>query len=455
VFAARVMNVQDFADFAFVIALANVAGALTSLGIPTYVARQLALTESDAAESKLLSPALLFYGLASGAGAIFVAANCMISAKHLQTSQVFLASILTVSISWQTMGNNILIGKRKYRAVAAVAVVAMLVTLGGVALGGFVSGTSGALLGAVLGAGSGAIWLLKSARLSYNHAHSTFGAPILKILRFSLPVWVTGFLSAITWTRFELLILKAHVSSRDFATYNVGLTLCSVVTLVPALMANFWMPNFASLHAKNMRAELATEFTRATIAYLAYAVVASLIMLYFYESISRIIFGVEYKVDQIVIYWLVAGALASIAGPAYSLIVASGKPWLAASYSAVSAVTAYSAWCVLIPRWGAEAAAAVKAASQTVGGLLALALAGNLLSQRGYFRGIIKIYLPACASIPALFFGNKYYGGTGYAGIAGATSAILAIAAVRFKDFGKAGENTQNSANRDCQSNKQ
>lgn len=162
----------------------------------------------------------------------------------------------------QAIGNyglSQLRGAQKFGEAARLASVSFLVQLGGVAVGGYFFGPTGALAGY----GGGSLLLAL-----HTLVHIRPGAPIdgelrRRAWRFALASWGVGLIAAIVWSRTELAFLNHYRGAHEAGLYSAANTLATVATQAPLLMTGGLLALFSQLFAVGDKAGLKRAFASA------------------------------------------------------------------------------------------------------------------------------------------------------------------------------------------------
>ena len=177
-----------------------------------------------------------------------------------QPALIWLAlGVLFVLQALGNYGQGALRGAQRFDEAARLSSVSFGIQLSCVALGGFLYGAPGAIVGYAGGSLLLAIHALRHVRI---------GARIdpelrARAWRFSLASWGVGLIAAIVWSRTELAFLNHFRGPQEAGLYSIANTLALVATQGPLLMTGGLLALFSERHAVGDHEGLARAFESA------------------------------------------------------------------------------------------------------------------------------------------------------------------------------------------------
>ncbi len=253
VVVARVLGVEGAGTVAFAMWLATTVATVGDLGFPASLARFLPelLARGQTTEAHGLSSSLFSRMLTATASilACFVAlvllAGMSGEGTHLiggvvRSNWASIASLFTA----QLLGNYFLAylkGFQRFDTCAVLAVVSALTQFVAILIGSMAFGVRGALFGYLAGT-------IIPGALSWTVVRKHGWVPKelkLRVWQYSRNSWAATIVSAIVWSRTEILFLEHSWGNTEVGLFNVSLTFAALATQGPMLMTGGLVPYFA------------------------------------------------------------------------------------------------------------------------------------------------------------------------------------------------------------------
>lgn len=352
---ARLLGPEAFGRVVYWLWLADIAATCAHLALPASLTRFLAerLGAGDAGAAGALRAWIWrrFLVLAAvGAGVVALA-----SLGSGPRNALLLAAYFFAQSTW-TLAQADLAGQGRFSVSAKINVTAGIILLAAVGIGAHLAGANGALAGYLIGvgtaAGAGVVCVGR------GKSAAAPGADLRRAIgRFALPTWIAVVLGALVWGRLELFFLERSRSVHEVGLFAVGLSLVTLATQGPVLLADALMPHFASLAGAERHHEVNATYGRATrliaVLVLPLALGTAAIM----PVLLPGIYGDAFRPAVPIASVLVTGAAVQVGVVGGTLIYGLGHARAIAMISAVGAVLGIIAGLSLIPETGAWGAA--------------------------------------------------------------------------------------------------
>ncbi len=363
VVVARMLGPGGAGNVALGIWIVGTLVTLCDLGLPITIARFVpdlearALDEDAGNFARAFFPAILLTTALGGMAlaslwelAPILEARFPILPFDDVASTVWLA--LAVLFVLQAIGNyglSQLRGAQQFDEAARLSAISLLVQLGGVALGAWLLGPTGALVGY----GGGSLLLA-----IYTIANIRPGARIETDLkqrawRFSLSSWGVGLIAAIVWSRTELAFLNHYRGAHEAGLYSAANTLATVATQAPLLMTGGLLALFSQLFAVGDKAGLTRAFASA-VRFMSFLIFPACFgMAAIAPSLVPALFGVDFgEASDAAAVLVAAQAFGAVSTVSSALLFATERNYFLVRTGVLGAIAIVAAGVFIIPDYG-------------------------------------------------------------------------------------------------------
>lgn len=305
-------------------------------------------------------------GLAAVAGLIALGDEAPAGVGTTELALLVAGCVATALVG---VGYGVLIGLDRFRVYAVISLAGpWLYAL----LLGLVWATVGLTISRAIGAWVVAHALWAALLLAACAWRMGFGRPALAPLReslaFGMRAWA-GSLSMFLNFRADQILMGFLATEAALGLYAVAVNVSEVLLYLPGAIATALIPLVARDAAKPRVAETLTAFRMLTLLTAVGIVVAALL----FPVLVPIIFGEDFRGSVQPFLWLLPGAIGFAASRVFSAaLMALGNPGLSSVGPFASLAVGLILDVILIPRYGAEGAAAAASVAFLLGGAMAL-----------------------------------------------------------------------------------
>ncbi|MFV0281968.1 MAG: lipopolysaccharide biosynthesis protein [Rhodoblastus sp.] len=363
VVVARMLGPEGAGNVALGIWLVGTLVTVCDIGLPITVARFIPDLEARELrdEARNFAPAFFPAILATTAVCVIGLALLWKFAPSLETAASILPFDNVTSTIWlalavlfllQAIGNyglSELRGAQKFDTAARLSLISMGVQLAGVALGGYLYGIAGALVGY----GGGSLLLALHAIMHIRPGGRIDAQLKNRAWRFALSSWGVGLIAAIVWSRTELAFLNHYRGAHEAGLYSAANTLSTVATQAPLLMTGGLLALFSELFAVGDKAALKRAFASA-VRFMSFLIFPACFgMAAIAPSLVPALFGVEFAEASTAAAVLVAAqAFGAISTVSSALLFATERNYFLVRVGVVGAVAIIAAGMFIIPTFG-------------------------------------------------------------------------------------------------------
>ncbi len=365
---ARLLGPDSLGRIAYWLWLADFAAMAAQLALPASLTRFIA-DRVGAGESGQVTALRRwiwrrFAGLVALGATLAALAAWTTGAFESPLQIALLAGYFLAQGIW-TLAQADLAGQGRFATSAKINAGASLVLLLAVAAGAWQAGVAGAMIGYVVSTAVAAVagaWQVRGA------AAAPPGEPDADLRRdvnrFAFQTWIAVLLSAAVWGRMEIFFLERAWNAHTVAMFTVGLSLVTMVSQGPVLLADALMPHFAGLSGADRHEEIRQTYARATrliaVLILPFALGGAAII----PVLLPLIYGADFAPASGIAVLLVAGASVQIGVVGGTVIYGLGRARFIAAIGAIGTLLALLAGVTVIPAWGAWGAAVARTAIQ-------------------------------------------------------------------------------------------
>lgn len=283
---------------------------------------------------------------------------------------VALAAALPFGLTWIYASAVALAEDRYEDAVAPTLVQAAVLLVGVVALA-LAFGVEGAVAGLVLAhVAAAAVSLRRSRRALGRHSEPPGPGNLRAALGFGLKTYGANALQLLNY-RLDLFVLNAVAAGAVVGRYSVAVSVTSLVWLLPRALSAVLLPRVAALRELEAdRAEVEAKAVRQAVVLVGVSSAVVAVGL----ALVPFVYGGDFSGAIGLGFLLLPGAaLLGIANVLMATVVGRGRPGLALLGSAVSTPVSVGLYVLLIPPFGAPAAALTTTGSYALSFILAAA----------------------------------------------------------------------------------
>ncbi len=259
-----------------------------------------------------------------------------------------LAALFTL----QAVGNyglSQLRGAQRFDEAARLSAISLLVQLGGVAVGAWLFGVTGALVGY----GGGSLLLAVYTVINIRPGAAIDAELKQRAWRFSLASWGVGLIAAIVWSRTELAFLNHYRGAHEAGLYSAANTLATVATQAPLLMTGGLLALFAQLFAVGDKAGLKRAFASA-VRFMSFLIFPACFgMAAIAPSLVPALFGVDFADASDAAAVLVAAqAFGAVSTVSSALLFATERNYFLVRTGVAGAAAIVAAGLLIVPVYG-------------------------------------------------------------------------------------------------------
>lgn len=373
---ARAVGPTVLGSYNYLVWIVGVASAVGTLGLPNAIVRFTAQLEpSSPGAARRVAAHLLRLTLvvATVVGvAVFFCTRAGLFGGRSGTVIAALVAVAVVANITSLAVLSLLRGQRRYRSIMVGLVVAVPLDIAGlVAILELWRTTSGLLLYFSINSAVGIVTLVVAAGGKLGVARGRVDKSVrTDIFRYLASVSIVILMDQVVWDRSEVVFLQHYAGARQVAFYTLAYVLISnVMTMIPGSVTNALFPHVASVGAD-------PDALRE--AYNGAVIVVSLAVCYLsfggiavaHPAVTTV-FGDRY-VGMVTVFrvLLLSGGIGAIVSVASTVLYATARQKALLVIGAVLTALNIGGDFVIIPRFGADGAAATNAVTQGVGAAL-------------------------------------------------------------------------------------
>jgi O-antigen/teichoic acid export membrane protein len=397
---ARWLGPAGTGETAYLLWAATTITLVTGIGLPSALSRFVA--EFSGSADRELPHAIAHwlarwhFILAVGATVIVTLARPFLgmSPGSAAAQYVFLACIPAYALA--SLYNAYLAGSQQFRRLGSVTILSTGVQITTVTIGVPYFGVAGAFGAYVAGAFVPAVLALCLIVVRKPLIELPL-ALRSRVRRYAVNSWAASLLSAFAWSRLEIFFLERSRSEHDVAMFSIALSMATLATQGPMLLAGALLPHFSQLSGTGQVDLLKRTYTGVTrlLGFLLFpccfgcaAITPVLLPMMFGDAFRPAV--------PVAVVSIVFASIGATATAGSALLLATEKAWLITACAAVGAVLAVLSGLFVIPRWGPMGAACGRSAIQLIMVAMGVAFISRSLHCAVPFRALGRI---AVASI--------------------------------------------------------
>lgn len=375
VVVARMLGTDGAGNVALGIWIVGTLVTVCDLGLPITIARFMpdleARAQQDEADNFARSffPAVLATTALGAAGFLALwrfapAIDAWLPALPFDGMPQSVWLALAILFVLQAIGNyglSRLRGAQKFDAAARLSSISFLVQLGGVAVGGYFFGATGALTGY----GGGSLLLAIHTILHIRPGGRIDPELKKRAWRFSFASWGVGLIAAIVWSRTELAFLNHYRGAHEAGLYSAANTLATVATQAPLLMTGGLLALFSQLFAVGDKAGLKRAFASAVRFMSLLIFPACFGMAAIAPSLVPALFGADFAEASTAAAVLVAAqAIGAVSTVSSALLFATERNYFLVRTGVAGALAILAAGVLIVPAYGLMGAVVARSVIQ-------------------------------------------------------------------------------------------
>lgn len=401
VIIARMLGPDGVGRVAYVVWLVEITNLFCSFGLPRSLTRYLAELNGQGQheQARFFSNwVFIRYLTLILFGSAFLAALLIFSSDNITSYLVIITLIILFCVhSLRSIYTADLVGRQRFNLLACINIIATVLLVAGVTIGGYIWGVMGVLIGYIIGA-------ILPAALSFTmvrcRSPKIFFAQTfrLRVWKFTFFAWLATLSSAFTWSRMEIYFIERYWGMHEVAMFTVGLTFTVMAQRAATIFCGALMAHFSGLVGNDNKTLIQRHFTTATkltaFIVVPVAFVGSAIM----PALLPTFFGPEFKaaVPNAMVLMVTAALAFSTIGS--SLIYAKERSNFIALGGGVGAFFSIAGGFLIISQFGAWGAAWSRLFVQVAMIALGTWYIVNRLSFSFPFKSLGKIIVAAVIS---------------------------------------------------------
>lgn len=209
-------------------------------------------------------------------------------------------------------------------------------------------------------------------------ARSDLDRRMLKV--FGLNIWISSLVSALVWSRGEIVIVRTELGVSNVAIYSIALSLVGIATQGLMLLTGAIGPHLTQLWGADKREEAVNLCRRITDLLTLVAGILTLFLIAFAPELIRFTFGPAYAGAETALVILVIGTVGLTSAAANYLLQIQTNGVFARNANFVGAFGLFAAAIPLVNLGGIDGAATARAFVQVGIGVMTLYFASRLVS---------------------------------------------------------------------------
>jgi O-antigen/teichoic acid export membrane protein len=197
---------------------------------------------------------------------------------------------------------------------------------------------------------------------------------------FSINIWITSLLSALVWSRGELVVVRTELGVSDVAIYSIALSLVSIGTQGLMLLTGALGPHLTQMWGEGKQEEAIGQCRRITDMLTLAAGIASLFLIAFAPELIRFTFGATYAQAKTTLAILGLGTIGLGCAAANQLLQIKTNGAFARNANFIGSIGLFTAAIPLVKIAGIEGAALARVSVQIIVGVITLYYARRLIN---------------------------------------------------------------------------
>lgn len=396
---ARLLGGADYGQMACLVILVEMASLILDLGIADATVRRLPREEGLAREELAARVASVHAGvvvLVAGVVALLAPVWPGVAAG----GPAWWATVAyALGRGVGAIGSSQLAGRQRWGLLSRLWMAGSALTAAGTTSGAWAGGVAGCLLGMALGAAVPALGLA-SVRWRWSAApgHSGFA-------RAALGCWMSGSITALVWTRGELLFLQRSVTEAVLGSYVATLAISGLPVLLGGVLGTTLIPRLAASSTREDRSAT-VELVAAAVRLVSMAVLPLVaVLVVATPALVSAAYGPAFVCDRATAAVLAAGSAAVCFSPATALLHAVGAFRILVIASLVATAVLALGGALVVPGLDTLGAATARIAAQAsliVIHIIALREHGAAIPWRSWWRLLLASAIPAATTAAAI-----------------------------------------------------
>jgi len=341
---------------AYIVWLIEIANVFSCFGLPSTLTRYVAELhgqKKSAQATHFAQWVFIRYMLLILLGSVFVGFLFFRSSQYAGFESVLpLLMVLFLAYGLQAINRADLAGLQRFDLLARINVIATIILVAGVFVGGYFFGVIGVLYGYVAGALFPAAYSFRMLR-SFSSKQGIDPGLRRRIWKFTFYTWLAMLVSAFIWSRMEIFFLERYWGVHEVAMFTVGLTFAFMVQQAASLFSGAFMAHFSGLVGSDNHTliqyhyETATKLAALVVIPLAFGGAAIM------PALLPLLFGVEFQPAVPNAMVLTASAALAFSTIGSSLVYAKERSGFIAIGGFAGAILSVTAGFLIVSRFGA------------------------------------------------------------------------------------------------------
>lgn len=438
IIVARILGVEGTGVVAFAVWVVTFALLAADLGVPGTLTRYIS---STAASGDMRTPDAVVSSLyatfaianASLGAAFFAYAAWLATVQNQPSLHIDAATYRTAPLFWGMIGGAVLVqafanftnaclrGFGKFRKLSLIAIASAVLQVATTLIGAWVFGIAGALSGAILG------YVVPAALARSMVPADALLDPALKarIQRYAIEAWLGFIVTAFAWSRMEIFFLERSIGSQAVGLFTAALTFSNIAIQGPMLLTGALTPYFAAKAALEDTEKLKTSYAMAFRLFALVVGPGCFGLAAISGELLPLIFGQDFApaVPAAAIL-LLASAIILPFSISTIYLLALEQTRIVLIFAAAGALLMIAAGFTIIPHFGPNGAAIVRAAIQFFVVSAGIWYAAKHLHAVPPVSGLLKILLAAAVTGFVALLISHWAGGLSGIGLAVAAGGI-------------------------------
>lgn len=228
---------------------------------------------------------------------------------------------------------------------------------------------------------------------------------ILKI--FAINIWISSLVSALVWSRGEIIIVRAELGVSELAIYSAALSLTGIATQGLMLLTGAVGPHLTQMWGAGQREEAVLLCRRITDSLTLISGILCIFLFLFAPELIRFTFGTAYAKAGVTLAILGLGTIGLASAAANQLLQIRTNGVFARNVNIVGAISLFTTAILLVKLAGIDGAAMSRALIQIGVGIFTFYFSRHLISINSvHWNNQLKVVLVTFFVILFNFFGE-------------------------------------------------
>lgn len=234
---------------------------------------------------------------------------------------------------------------------------------------------------------------------------SVLNRRMLKI--FAINIWISSLISALVWSRGEIIIVRAELGVSELAIYSAALSLTGIATQGLMLLTGALGPHLTQMWGADKRDEAILLCCRITDILTLMVGILSIFLIFFAPELIHFTFGSAYAKAEVTLAILGLGTIGLASAAANHLLQIQTNGVFARNVNFVGTIGLFTTAIILVNLAGIDGVAVSRMLIQIGVGILTFYFSRHLISKNCvHWNNQVKVVLVTCFVILFNFIGE-------------------------------------------------